>query len=77
MFIDGCFWHSCPVHGTTARTNAEYWATKLAQNMERDEETNSMLAEAGWLVLREWEHEPADASAKRIIQAVRDVVGHR
>lgn len=71
VFIDGCFWHGCPVHGTTARANAEYWAAKLARNLERDEETNRALGEAGWLVLRAWEHELAEASAERIIEAVR------
>jgi DNA mismatch endonuclease, patch repair protein len=63
VFLDGCFWHGCPAHHTIAKTNAEYWADKVAQNKRRDLETNRLLADAGWLVLRVWEHEnPAEAA---------------
>lgn len=64
VFIDGCFWHACPEHGTTARSNAQYWSQKLADNVARDADTNAKLREAGWVVLRFWEHEaPADVAA--------------
>jgi len=58
VFVDGCFWHGCPEHGQRGHAvNAWYWPEKIARNRERDEETNRLLAEAGWLVVRIWEHD--------------------
>ncbi|MGV0747559.1 very short patch repair endonuclease [Mycolicibacter minnesotensis] len=71
VFIDGCFWHGCPEHHTVARTNAEFWATKVSGNRTRDERTNAVLKEAGWTVLRFWEHEDASVAARAIRDAVR------
>lgn len=71
VFVDGCFWHSCPEHGTAPSSNSVWWAEKLAKNVERDADTDSRLAAAGWLVVRVWEHEdPAEASS-RVADAVR------
>ena len=62
VFIDGCFWHNCPEHGRIPRLNAEYWRLKLAYNSDRDRQSNLALENAGWLVLRIWEHvQPNDA----------------
>lgn len=70
VFLDGCFWHGCPDHHTVAVTNAEFWATKVETNKARDRDTDRRLAEAGWVVVRVWEHEdPGDAA-----QRVREVV---
>jgi DNA mismatch endonuclease (patch repair protein) len=71
VFIDGCFWHGCPEHGSQPRSNSDYWAPKLARNIERDMETNSALEAAGWKVIRIWEHEDANRAARRIVRAVR------
>lgn len=71
VFIDGCYWHGCPLHGTAPRSNAAYWSAKIAKNRERDYDTNQRLAEAGWQVLRAWEHEDAEAVVRRIVEAVR------
>jgi DNA mismatch endonuclease (patch repair protein) len=60
IFIDGCFWHLCPAHCRMPTRNREYWETKLEGNALRDRVVDSELAEAGWLVLRFWEHEDAD-----------------
>lgn len=57
VFVDGCFWHGCPDHGSMPATNREFWAAKIARNRERDREVNAGLAERGWRVLRLWEHE--------------------
>lgn len=65
VFLDGCFWHGCPQHHTKARANADYWAEKVTRNRERDAETDRLLEEAGWTVVRVWEHEdPVQAAAK-------------
>ena len=71
VFVDGCYWHGCPQHGTVARSNADYWSQKIARNRERDAQTNRLLEAAGWSVVRAWEHEdPADVAA-RVEAAVR------
>ncbi|WP_449407124.1 very short patch repair endonuclease [Microbacterium maritypicum] len=57
VYIDGCFWHQCPVHGTLPATNQDYWLPKLARNRERDIAVNTALRAAGWTVLRFWEHQ--------------------
>jgi DNA mismatch endonuclease (patch repair protein) len=71
VFVDGCFWHGCPEHGTQPRANSAWWTTKLAANRARDADTTALLAEAGWAVLRFWEHaEPGEAAAV-VAEAVR------
>lgn len=70
VFIDGCYWHGCPEHYVSPKTNPGYWSEKVARNMARDEDTNDRLSAAGWLVLRFWEHEPAAECAIRIAAAV-------
>ena len=72
VFLDGCFWHGCPEHHTKAATNAGYWAEKVTRNRERDEETDRMLGEAGWLVIRIWEHEDPVLAATRVAEQVRE-----
>lgn len=70
VFIDGCFWHACPQHGSKPKANSEWWRDKLATNQRRDRDTDARLTEAGWTVLRFWEHEAADEVADRIEQVV-------
>ncbi|MDP8942666.1 MAG: very short patch repair endonuclease [Actinomycetota bacterium] len=70
VFVDGCFWHSCPEHGTMPKGNAAYWARKLTENIERDRRTNAALTEAGWTALRIWEHVPAEEAADMIEHAL-------
>lgn len=65
ILVDGCFWHGCPLHGTVPKNNAKFWQDKLAANRRRDRDTVTRLAEAGWAVVRVWEHEvPAEAASK-------------
>lgn len=66
IFVDGCFWHSCPDHATHPKRNAEWWAAKLATNVARDRETDRVLGEGGWTVVRVWEHESPAAAVDRI-----------
>lgn len=70
VFVDGCFWHGCPEHYRLPKTNAEYWGAKISGNKERDQNTDTLLVSAGWLVLRFWEHEPASDCARVVIDAV-------
>jgi len=57
VFIDGCFWHGCPIHGTKPSENAEFWRTKLVDNQERDRYVTKALRRQKWTVLRFWEHQ--------------------
>jgi DNA mismatch endonuclease (patch repair protein) len=70
VFLDGCFWHGCPIHHTFAVTNAGFWAEKVRRTRERDAETNRILEEAGWYVLRIWEHEDPGDAAERVAELV-------
>lgn len=69
VFIDGCFWHGCPEHYQRPAVNREYWDSKLVRNRERDAETDARLVQAGWRVIRRWEHERA-ADVARDVEAV-------
>ncbi|WP_448638642.1 very short patch repair endonuclease [Geodermatophilus sp. URMC 63] len=66
VFVDGCFWHRCPLHATQPKNNAEWWSAKLAANVARDRRQEVELQQAGWTVLRVWEHEPTLAAADRV-----------
>ena len=57
IFIDGCFWHGCPIHGTSPKRNTDYWLPKLKRNVERDLKVTGALELLGWTVLRFWEHQ--------------------
>lgn len=71
VFVDGCFWHSCPVHATRPAANGQWWEAKLRRNRERDHDTDAYLHELGWTVLRFWEHEDPVAVVDEIERAVR------
>ena len=73
VFVDGCFWHRCPDHGTSPRSNSEYWRVKLDRNVARDRRVDAALAQAGWRYLRVWEHEEESDAAVRVAAALADV----
>ncbi|MBZ9920172.1 very short patch repair endonuclease [Mesorhizobium sp. BR1-1-7] len=70
IFLDGCFWHACPVHGSQAKTNSDFWSKKLKRNADRDHETDIHLYSQGWRVLRFWEHEQPYDIVDRIVAEV-------
>jgi DNA mismatch endonuclease (patch repair protein) len=70
VFIDGCYWHSCPVHATVPKTNADWWKAKLHRTRERDRLNAQELTAAGWHVLRVWEHEDVDEIVARVKEAL-------
>lgn len=71
VFIDGCFWHMCPVHFIMPKSNLDYWEPKLRRNVERDRIANELLRESGWRSLRYWEHEPATAVVHSITRELQ------
>ncbi|GES21359.1 hypothetical protein Aple_042550 [Acrocarpospora pleiomorpha] len=70
VFSDGCFWHGCPDHYRASHENNQYWNDKFARNQARDRDTDRVLTDAGWLVIRVWEHESPHEAAERIAEAV-------
>jgi len=70
VFVDGCYWHGCPEHHRPAKKGAEFWHDKIARNQARDAETNKALNEAGWLVIRVWEHEDPERAARKVAKEV-------
>ena len=70
VFVDGCFWHACPEHGTKPANNTWYWGPKLARNVERDRAADAALTAAGWRVVRVWEHVPLDDAVAAVITAL-------
>ncbi len=70
VFVDGCFWHLCPLHGQIPATNVGFWKPKLEGNVIRDQEHTRALEEAGWLVVRVWEHEPVESAVAAVQAAV-------
>ena len=73
IFIDGCFWHGCPEHYVRPRTRAEFWATKLRENVERDGRQVAVLEAEGWRVVRVWEHSVFE-SLEDVVALVGNVV---
>lgn len=70
VFVDGCFWHACPEHGTWPKANHEWWRAKLERNVERDRATDGALQQVGWVVIRVWEHDDPEQAALRIMAEV-------
>lgn len=73
VFVDGCFWHACPEHRTAPASNADWWATKLQNNVNRDRDTDEHMRRLGWTVLRFWEHEDPVSAAGSVEAAVRGI----
>ena len=70
VFVDGCFWHCCPEHGSKPAVNVGYWDPKLRRNVERDRAADTALLAAGWAVVRVWEHEPIETAVAAVLAAL-------
>jgi DNA mismatch endonuclease (patch repair protein) len=75
VFVDGCFWHGCPIHGTWPKANAQWWRSKLEANQRRDHDTDRQLLERGWHVVRIWAHENPDLAAQTVVSVVASCRG--
>lgn len=76
IFVDGCFWHGCPLHRVMPKSNAVFWATKLGKNVERDRRNATELRRMGWRVKRVWEHQ-VDGKLERIVKEIESLVSKR
>ena len=75
VFLDGCWWHSCPLHGQIPKAHQEFWSTKLAKTQARDMRNTAALNQAGWTVVRIWEHEPMDVQVEAVRATLADLQG--
>jgi DNA mismatch endonuclease (patch repair protein) len=76
VFLDGCFWHACPLHATQPKTNMSWWRSKLDANRLRDSDTSQRLQDLGWTVVRIWEHVPELEAIAMIENALDRVETH-
>ena len=79
VYVDGCFWHGCPIHATKPAQNAAFWETKLSKNVTRDSVQTRALEATGWTVLRVWEHELAAPKqvVRKLVVALRAAKNRR
>lgn len=73
VFVDGCFWHCCPRHGTKPKSNRTFWLKKLYRNQSRDRQVNRTLRKMGWRVIRLWEcalHQQPERCLARVHRAL-------
>ena len=71
LFVDGCFWHGCPKHGTQPANNRAFWRRKFTANKTRDRLVTRTLRRRGWRVLRIWEHDLARKNEARLLKRIQ------
>lgn len=74
IFVDGCFWHGCPKHGTWPKQNAAFWRKKIRRNVARDQKVNRVLRMKDWRVLRIWQHELVRRNEVRLLARIRQAL---
>ena len=72
IFVDGCFWHGCPLHVSWPKSNREFWTAKIERNKARDAAANRSLSELGWTVIRVWEHE-VEKSLPDVLHRIKEL----
>ena len=70
IFIDGCFWHGCPKHFRQPAANSAWWAEKIGANRVRDRRNTRILRQAGWEVIRVWEHQLGKQMLRNLIESI-------
>lgn len=75
VFVDGCFWHGCPAHGSIPAANREFWSAKLERNFQRDQAVTDALFARGWRVLRIWQHELGNS--EQVADHIKNVLGEK
>ncbi len=75
VFVDGCFWHGCPRHGTWPKQNAAFWRKKILRNRARDREVGRELRARDWRVLRIWQHALRVRDEAALVRRLRRALG--
>lgn len=73
VFVDGCFWHGCPIHRTLPKTRTDFWKAKISRTRERDAQVDVELVKMGWQVVRLWEHQIRDELPTCVTVVLSDV----
>ena len=73
VFVDGCFWHKCPVCYSEPKSNIVYWRKKIVENVNRDLNVDAELIKQGWDVIRIWEHDVKNNLAGAITKILREL----
>lgn len=56
VFVNGCFWHSCPYcKPTKPKSNRKFWSDKFTANRKRDISVKRKLRALGWRSITIWE----------------------
>lgn len=76
-FVDGCFWHCCPVHFALPRTNSRWWRDKVQETVRRDERQRRQLRRRGWCVIRVWEHDVTEHRIGSTVQRIKRLLNSR
>lgn len=74
VFVDGCFWHGCPLHATKPASNITFWDEKLSRNRIRDRLVTTALEHRGWTVLRIWQHELLRREEHRLVTRIQRIL---
>jgi DNA mismatch endonuclease (patch repair protein) len=77
VFVDGCFWHGCHEHRSLPSSNAAFWKKKIEGTMQRDEQQVAWLREAGWTVVRAWEHDIPEPAGRVVAELANDLRSRR
>lgn len=75
IFVDGCFWHGCPLHASQPATNRAFWGEKLDKNKARDRLVTRKLKKNGWRVIRIWQHDLTSKGQERCVNRIRRALG--
>jgi DNA mismatch endonuclease, patch repair protein len=73
VFVDGCFWHGCPFHGSIPKSNRSFWLAKIRANRRRDIRVSRALRRLGWKVIRIWEHQIRDEARVAVARIGRRI----
>lgn len=71
VYVDGCYWHGCPVHCKPSGRNVRWWRDKIEATGRRDSDTDAKLTEQGWIVVRIWSHMPVEDAVELVDHALR------
>ena len=74
IFVDGCFWHGCPLHFAVPKTHSAWWQEKVADNRQRDDRQTRLLSVLGWSVIRMWEHELKEDIISSKVKQIKELV---
>jgi DNA mismatch endonuclease, patch repair protein len=73
VFVDGCFWHKCPICYRQPKSRRLYWVNKIQRNYKRDKRVNKLLRAMGWAVIRIWECQLKENSTTQLARVVRAI----